>query len=126
MSGKSTEDLFSANFQYMINLFSTALFRNYFSLEDDCFTVLCVSAINGHEAAVDMPQSPDSCTSLSLPHTIPPPHPIIFWSPQVWAEPLSPAWSRPPAPDLSSRLQDPAREETSTVRTPSELAREPS
>ena len=76
MSGKSTEDLFSANFQYMIYLFSTALFRNYFSLEDDCFTVLCVSAINGHEAAVDMPQSPDSCTSLSLPHTIPPPHPI--------------------------------------------------
>lgn len=39
----------------------------------------------------------------------PPPHPIFFWSPKVWAEPLSAAWSRPPAPDLSSRLQAPAR-----------------
>ena len=39
----------------------------------------------------------------------PPPHPIFFWSPKVWAEPLSAAWSRPPAPALSSRLQAPAR-----------------
>lgn len=56
----------------------------------------------------------------------PSPHPIFFWCPRVWAEPLSPARSRPPAPDLSSRLQAPAREEASTVSTPSAPAREPS
>ena len=39
--------------------------------------MLFVSAINGHEAATDMPPSPYSCTSLSLPHTIPPGHPIM-------------------------------------------------
>lgn len=47
------------------------------------------------------------------------PTPSSFGAPQVWAEPLSPAWSRPPAPDLSSRLQDPAREEiTGTSSAP--------